>query len=257
MHLQTMVADFYDVMELVDTQERLSDLITGFCTTAGIPYFALTHHIEFSQKPVDAVHLHNYPSDFAAYYHHNGLMIRDPVHRVSEQRSAGFAWAALPALTNLTAGDAAFLQMARNAGLGTGYTVPIHMPGEHTGSCSFAVAPGTKFPRECIPLLEALGRFAFEVARRLVGTPALLNNFRAHLTDREREIVILLGHDKSEKEIARILGISPDTVNDHLKHARQRFGVRKSTLLVICALITGAITWSDLIHRSPIPVFAG
>ncbi|RYF46367.1 MAG: LuxR family transcriptional regulator, partial [Cytophagaceae bacterium] len=255
MHLQTIVADFYDVMDLIDTPERLSSLMSGLCGIAGIPYFALTHHVDFNQHSSGAVHLHNYPADFAQYYHQNGLMIRDPVHRVSQLRSVGFTWSTLPTLIPLTAGDTNFLQEAHHAGLGLGYTVPIHVPGEHTGSCSFAVAPAAEFPRQNIPLLEASGRFAFEAARRLAGTSAIHNKYHAHLTEREREIVILLGHDKSEKEIARILNISPDTVNDHLKHARHRFGVRKSMLLVICGLVTGAITWSDLVYRSPIPVF--
>ena len=257
MHIQTMISDFYDLMELIDTPDRLSYLITEFCNAAGIRYFALTHHVDFSTNPIGCVHMHNYPPDFARYYHENGLMTRDPVHRFSQLRGAGFAWSSLSSFMNLNSGDADFFQEARHAGIGTGYTVPIHMPGEHTGSCSFAVAPDVVFPRENIPLVEALGRFAFESARRIAGTKAILAKFHAHLTEREREIVILLGHDKSEKEIARILGISPDTVNDHLKHARQRFGVRKSTLLVICGLITGSITWSDLIDRSPLPVFTG
>jgi DNA-binding CsgD family transcriptional regulator len=257
MHLQTMVADFYDVMEFIDTPERLSHLITGFCNVAGIPYFALTHHIDFTRHPKSGVHLHNYPIAFADYYHRNGLMIRDPVHRLSQLRGAGFVWSALSTLIGLTAADTDFLQEARNAGLGAGYTVPIHMPGEHTGSCSFVVATGVTFPRECIPLVEAPGRFAFEAARRLAGGPMIRARLSGHLTDREREIVILLGQDKSEKEIARILGISPDTVNDHLKHARQRFGVRKSTLLVMCGLINGSITWADLFYRSTLPVFTG
>ncbi|WP_119036453.1 autoinducer binding domain-containing protein [Hephaestia caeni] len=37
--------------------------------------------------------------------------------------------------------------MARDAGIGDGYTVPYHVPGERSGSCSFAVDLGERFPR--------------------------------------------------------------------------------------------------------------
>jgi DNA-binding CsgD family transcriptional regulator len=59
--------------------------------------------------------------------------------------------------------------------------------------------------------------------------------------------VIGLGHGMSEKEVARRLEIAPATVNDHLKHARARFGVRKSSLLIVCGLLTGAIGYSELL----------
>ena len=247
MHLQTMVADFYDVMELIDTPERLSQLITGFCNAAGISYFALTHHIDLNETPNGAVHINNYPREFAQYYYRNGLMIRDPVHRVSQLRGAGFMWSALPSLIELTTADTQFLQEASQAGLIEGYTVPVHIPGEHTGSCSFAVSENLVFPRECIPLLEALGRFSLDVARRLARPPSIHSKVGQHLTQREREIVILLGQGKREKEIARVLGLAPVTINDHLKRARHRFGVRKSMLLVTCGLFTGSITWNDLL----------
>ncbi|WP_380784406.1 autoinducer binding domain-containing protein [Sphingomonas sp. R86520] len=247
MLLQTIVSDFYDVVDLIDNSDQLSHLMTEFCGIAGIPFFALTHHTDFSLNPKDAVHLHNYPPVFARHYHQNGLMTRDPVHRASEFRGAGFAWSSLDTLLNLTTADANFLQEASNAGLGDGYTVPVHMPGEHTGSCSFAVATGIVFPRDRIPLVEALGRFAFEAARRLAGAPSIRVGSGGYLTDREREIVILLGRDKSEKEIAWILGITQVTVNDHLKHARQRFGVHKSTALLICGIVNGFITRADFL----------
>jgi LuxR family quorum-sensing system transcriptional regulator CciR len=247
MHLQTMVADFYDVMELIDTPERLSHLVTGFCNAAGISYFALTHHVDLSENPNGAVHLNNYPADFTEYYYRNGLMTRDPVHRVSQLRGAGFMWSALPSLIELTTADTQFLQEASQAGLVEGYTVPVHIPGEHTGSCSFAVSKSFVSPRESIPLLEALGRFSFDVARRLALPRSIHSKVGQHLTQREREIVILLGQGKREKEIARVLGLAPVTVNDHLKRARRRFGVHKSTLLVTCGLLTGSIVWNDLL----------
>ena len=62
------------------------------------------------------------------------------------------------------------------------------------------------------------------------------NRERHLLTDREGTIILLIGSGQSNKEIARELGIAPETIKSHLKrifqklsasHARkQSFGLR-------------------------------
>ncbi len=44
----------------------------------------------------------------------------------------------------------------------------------------------------------------------------------ASLTDRERQIVIMLGQGLAPKQIARHLGIRPATVRQHLFEARRK-----------------------------------
>lgn len=242
-----LVTSFYDVIGLFDSSEKLLRAISSICQHAGFTYFAITHHDELAGSDQRFIRLHNYPIDLAGYHDDLRLGVRDPVHRASQRTGAGFLWSGLPTLIPLTPEDQGILTRAKSAGLGEGYTVPYHVPGELSGSSSFAVGAGCTFPHHHIPLAQALGSFAFEAARR-IHRPLLLPALPlAALTERERQIVILLGHGKPEKEIARILGIAPSTVNDHLAHARARFGVRKSSLLVVCGLLTGSISYRELL----------
>ncbi len=51
------------------------------------------------------------------------------------------------------------------------------------------------------------------------------------LTKREREIVLMVLHGKSNKEIARSCSIGEQTVKDHLKHVYGKIGVHQRTAL--------------------------
>jgi LuxR family quorum-sensing system transcriptional regulator CciR len=61
--------------------------------------------------------------------------------------------------------------------------------------------------------------------------------------------VIWTARGKSDWEIARILGISEDTVGEHLRNARERYGVGKRTVLAIHALFDGTIGFLEVIRR--------
>lgn len=250
MEVLELIGDLYSEMERIDTFDRLLAGLTSICGAAGIPYLAITHHLDFSRGQSGALHLHTYPLRFAAFHDSHGLGARDPVHRLSRSRNTGFLWSAVSSLLLHTPEDRDLFIRAEDAGIGDGYTVPVHMLGGHSGSCSFAVAAGMPFPRAFIPLAQGLGMFAFDVALRLSGAGDRLR-FRCQLTPREREIVKLLGQGFQEKQIARMLRISPATVNDHLKHARERCGVHKSVQLVVLALMSGAITPFDMEDHHP------
>jgi LuxR family quorum-sensing system transcriptional regulator CciR len=52
---------------------------------------------------------------------------------------------------------------------------------------------------------------------------------------------------KSDWEIARILGVGHETVIQHLKQARERYGVGKRTLLAVHALFDGTLAFVDVL----------
>jgi LuxR family quorum-sensing system transcriptional regulator CciR len=147
----------------------------------------------------------------------------------------------------LTAEDRRILDLARGQGIGEGFTVPAHVPGEAHGSCSFACARGERFEARHLPLLQLVGAFAFEAARRIRRDR--FTTGRVHLTDRQRECVIWAARGKSDWEIARILGISEETAREHLRNARERYGVPKRTLVAVHALFDGTIGFLDVLHR--------
>jgi LuxR family transcriptional regulator, quorum-sensing system regulator CciR len=218
-------------------------------TTAqlGFSYFALAQHIP---KVKDhGFRLHSYPQSWEQIYDAQDLTISDPVHRASQRTSIGFAWADLPRLISLTEMDRRILARARGRGLGDGFTVPAHVPGEVNGSCTFAMATGRCLPRGALPLAQLAGAFAFEAARRIWQQHTRTVPARVELTDRQRDCVLWMAQGKSDWAISRILGIGTYTVSQHLHQARERMGVDNRTSLAVWALYDGIISFNDVIRR--------
>lgn len=237
-----------DVSE-VQREADLADLLAEVSVEMGFSYFALTHHVDIRKAPAPAIRLSNYPSDWVDYFDEQKLGPLDPVHRASHLTSVGFAWSRLAQLIKLTPRDHQVLQLAARQGIGTGFTVPAHVPGESNGSCSFAARAGNPLREEHLPLAQLVGAFAFEAARRVWRVRHVDIHPSPQLTDRQRDCVLWAARGKSDWEIARILGLSHETVIQYLKRARDRYGVSKRTMLAVHALFDGTISFTDVLKR--------
>ncbi|WP_448662539.1 helix-turn-helix transcriptional regulator [Sphingomonas sp. CJ20] len=228
---------------------ELMEAIAYTCTTMRVPYFALTHHVDFRREANAGIRLHNYPEYWEEWFDARGLGRSDPIHRASQRVSMGFAWTSVPGIIALTPEDHLVLEHAARAGIGDGYTVPAHVPGETLGSCSFAVEVGRAFPAELQLPCQLIGGFAFEAARRVTDRRGAAFAQAPILTDRQLDCVLWAARGKTDWEIAVILGISHETVIQHLKHARERYGVQKRALLAVRALFDGLISFTDILRR--------
>lgn len=240
------VESFLKEIRGLESEAELGLALTKIAADLGCRYFALTHHVDV-RKTNEAIRIHNYPKDWATWFDEQGLGQVDPVHRASHMTNVGFPWSRLEDLIPLTQRDVDVLEAARRQGLGDGFTVPAHVPGEAHGSVSFAAEAGGTLHSEHFPLLQLVGAFGFEAARRirhLREPPAIV----PRLTERQRECLTWAARGKSDWEISRILGISHETVIRHLKQARERYGVGKRTLLAVHALFDGTIAFFDVIR---------
>jgi LuxR family quorum-sensing system transcriptional regulator CciR len=242
--VNTFVSDVRDIESEGDLVAALDEITREL----GFRYFALTSHTDVRSNSW-AIRLHNYPDGWAEWFDAQQLGSTDPVHRASHLTSVGFAWSKLPEMIPLTRRDLQILAAARSTGIGDGFTVPAHVPGEVHGSCSFATEAGNHLPCDHLPLLQLVGAFAFEAARRVrrMREPNAVPAPR--LTDRQRECVVWAARGKSDWEIAKILGVSHQTVIQHLKQARERYGVAKRTVLAVHALFDGTIAFLDVLRR--------
>ena len=66
-----------------------------------------------------------------------------------------------------------------------------------------------------------------------------------HLTRRQREVLQLLTHGKSNKEIARALSIAEATTKIHMAALVRALGVRNRTEAAFKAGINGELTWEN------------
>ena len=228
------------------TEDELAQALAEIVSDLGFRYFALTNHVDV-RRTSTAIRIHNYPDGWAEWFDSQSLGASDPVHRASNLTSIGFPWSRLPELVALTDKDRKILELARKRGIGDGFTVPAHVPGEAHGSCSFACAAGEQMSDEHLPLVQLVGAFAFEAARRM--RRMRLSTAPVQLTDRQRECVMWAARGKTDWEIARVLGVSEATVGEHLRHAYERYGVSKRTLVAVHALFDGTIGFLDVLCR--------
>lgn len=240
------VEEFVRDIRQLASEDDLAEAIGAIARDLGFRYFALADHVD-ARRSASAIRIHNYPAGWAEWFDEHQLGATDPVHRASNLTSVGFTWSKLPDMLALTAGDRRVLDLARREGIGEGFTVPAHVPGETHGSCSFACAAGEPIAAEHLPLLQLVGAYAFEAARRMRRMP--LERRPVRLTDRQRECVMWAARGKSDWEIAQVLGVTEATVGEHLRNAYERYGVGKRTLVVVHALFDGTIGFLDVLRR--------
>ena len=243
-------------MRIILAEELVADISCANCETdlftaldrakrrMGFDHFALSYDRRPEAREGGAMLIHDYPDVWAKVYVGFDLGGNDPVRRACERSLTGFEWGHLDRLVPLTRGDRQMLGVGRESGIGDGYTVPRHLPGEASGSCSFVVRPDTFLPRSMLHVAEIVGAFSIASARRIIGVVA--PKARPVLSERQRECVLWSARGKTAAEVAIILGISKETVIQHLKLARDRYDVHSRQSLVLCALFDGLISFADV-----------
>ena len=249
MQLHELALQFASLVEAAGDADELGRVLRAITLDLGFQYFAVTHHVDVLAAGQRAIRLHNYPAQWADYYDAQALGVSDPVHRASHVTSVGFRWSQMPRMIPLTAHDRRILALGREQGIGDGFTVPANVPGEAHGSCSFASEADRPIQEAMLPIAQLAGAFAFEAARRLWSGRGKRDEQAPQLTDRQRDCVLWVARGKGDWEIARILGVSEETVARHIKQACERYGVNKRTLLAIRTLFDGTLSFSDLFRR--------
>jgi LuxR family quorum-sensing system transcriptional regulator CciR len=220
----------------------LADVTPGF----GSDFFLMVHHADFSAGDRGLIWVGNYPQEFIKISPQMGEPLDDPILAACEKTLTGFFWSEVESIVTLTENHKRRRAAIHGIGLGDGFVVPTHIPGEHAGSCHFAAEQGRQVPRENSAALQTIASFGFEAARRLVAVRDALVGCRAALTDRQRECLILSARGKSDSVIGQLLGLSPKTVNMYIESAKRRYGVATRTQLVVSALYASEITFLDI-----------
>ena len=130
----SVAESFAERASYLNTLESLSELLVEFCHQTNLDYFALVHHVDFGREATAGIRLHNYPEIWKAEFDDRGLGRSDPVHKASHKSTIGFPWSRIPFMIKLTAADRDTFADANRLGIGDGFTVPAHAPGELNGS---------------------------------------------------------------------------------------------------------------------------
>lgn len=245
MPLARLIDRFDEEAQRCSSDFELRCLVEDAVRDLGFDYFALLHHVSLRSGAPRLIRIDNYPQGWEEELKANEWVADDPVHLASGRTNIGFCWDQLGALVPLTRRHRDILERSGHFGIGAGFTVPAHVPGEPGGSCSFAVRKSRELPVRRLLCAEQIGAHAFRAARRLHDYPGLAAH--PHLNRRELQCVHLLAAGKTDWEIATILGISVDTVHQYVKRARAAYDVVSRTQLVVHGLRDAWISFDDAI----------
>jgi LuxR family quorum-sensing system transcriptional regulator CciR len=247
--------NFIAACAAVDSDAHLHDLLAAITVRLGFQQFALNHHVDLSRPPTDAISLMNYDQAWVDHAFSRRYHIDDPVHVASAKTGTGFWWSELPRLVDMTARQRRIIDEARGFGLTDGFSIPIHIPGEYRGTCSFG-GVGLRHDDQTKWKAQLVGQCAFETARRLAvrragrppgGVPPL--------SARQLDCLPLVALGKTDWEIGQILGVKKSTAHSHVTNMLGRYQVISRTQLVVHALLDGQMTYNAACGRSfhPLP----
>lgn len=95
-----------------------------------------------------------------------------------------------------------------------------------------------------IPAIGVSAAQARDLTRETAWAPVVKEgDAYLQLTDREREIMILVASGLQSGDIAEHLFLSPETVKSHVHNALEKLGAHTRAHAVAIALVTGQISW--------------
>jgi LuxR family quorum-sensing system transcriptional regulator CciR len=232
------------------TDDDLHDHLETLTRELGFSRFALGHNIDLCRPPTDAIRVTNYPEGWVERVAEQGYLQDDPIHKASMRRAAAFLWHDAVRTLPLTERQDRILAEAAGFGLRAGMTVPVHVPGEYYGGCSFGAPSLDGLRTNALHLAQMAATLAFEAARRLMQR----RDGRApppppRLTPRMRETLIWVGRAKTDSEISAVMRISKATAHEHVENLRRAYGHAQRTQLIVRALFDGQVTFADLLRR--------
>ncbi len=241
-------ADVLPAFNQVCNNADLSKLMDEIAREMGFRFWALIHHDDLRCQCLNRVNLMDYPAGAVHRIIDECNYRRDPIVRGSRYAGGAFIWSQLNRIMVLDRHDQIAFEQGAKEGLNEGITVPFALLGECPGSCTFAGMRDPEKVEEVIGLVQMIGIFAFQAARRL-ATSAIIAKKLPRLYPRIRDCIVLAGRGCSNKEIARALGITPRTVDGYLTEAYQLFEVHGRTELVVSAVLAGEVGLHELKPR--------
>jgi DNA-binding CsgD family transcriptional regulator len=181
-----------------------------------------------------------YPQEWIIRYRECNFQAVDPTLPTSVRALLPFLWSDLAESSNVPDLQRQVFREAQEFGLTHGITVPIHGAGDEAGLLSLAADVGRgEFDarlHEGLHTLTFAATLYHATVRNLVADATPL-----HLSPRELEILTWAARGKTSWETARIVGISENTVNFHLKKVLLRLGTSNKREAVVKGIMRGLI----------------
>ncbi|WP_370677151.1 autoinducer binding domain-containing protein [Pleomorphomonas sp. PLEO] len=217
---------------------ELSSVFGDYLARLGIDMFAFSYVHHQNDIAGHAV-LSNYPGDWLNHYVSHNYITFDPIYRIGWEKSGIFDWASISKTHSLSKDEVRVMNEARDAGLKAGAAAAIHLGYGDLIGFGFASADRHSFGRDHLSQLYAMaGQFQL-VYTSLLPNPQLP---QIRLSARQKEVLRWTATGKTRADIADIMGITEDTVDDHLRQIFRKLRCNDKVVAVLRAVQLGAIS---------------
>ena len=229
---------FIETSNKCRSQGELSAMFAEHLTRMGIDMFAFSY-VHHQNDIAGHGMLSTYPEDWLDHYVSHNYMAFDPVYRIGWEKSGVFDWASMARSRALSKDETRLMDEAADAGLKSGASAALHLGYGSLIGFGFASRCRQSFGRDHLSTLYAMaGQFQL-VYTALVPHP---ERPEVKLSARQKEVLRWTATGKTRADIADIMGISEDTVDDHMRQIFRKLRCNDKVVAVLRAVQIGAIS---------------
>ncbi|MER9483429.1 LuxR family transcriptional regulator [Mesorhizobium sp. M0494] len=234
---------FLDQTNGVAQSEQLFDLLSAFALNFDCPWIAYGSPAPdqrfWGPGRGGPVVMLNYPDEWQERYLKMGYDRIDPIIKTSRKRAGAFRWSEVYNDARTTEDERRVFDEAATFGLKSGISVPLHGPDSSFAIISFAQPGRREFQNRTITYLQ-LAALHFHLSVSKFAHLSGIND-APNLSLREKECILWTARGKSSWETGRILGISVNTVNFHIKNVMRKLDAASRTVAAVKAVNFGII----------------
>jgi LuxR family quorum sensing-dependent transcriptional regulator len=181
----------------------------------------------------------DWPADWLALYNENCWVEQDLLPIEARRRVVPFLWSELDR-SKLTPGQQALVDAGLAYGWRDAFAVPVHGPGSLQGLITIATRTDLALSAPERAVLEVMARTVWELCRTSadfdMSAPEPI-----HLSAREVECLQWAAAGKSDRDIAKVLGIKPATAHFHIEQAKRRLKAKSRVEAVAIGVLHGLL----------------
>jgi len=212
----------------------------------GFNRIAIVHAQWFVRPGRRLIFLHSF-GEWGEIFVARNYYRNDPALLASQRTNRPFIWPHIRRTLAPGMLQAHILREAARHGLRLGFTVPVAVPGEPSGCCSFATDACELPPASCCRAAAWIADDAFAEARRIHGYPVPIEETSPHLAPRQLECLHWAVIGRTDEQIAIIMNAKVSTIRSYMADLRRLFGVCSRTELARAAQRAGLIGIEDAI----------
>ena len=248
MSLEQETFEYSEMVSSAETIVHLEKLLARFLEPLGADFF-MAGQVRFPHGRGEPSRIFGYfDYEWYRFYDQFNLFLEDPAARFLNETNQPFTWSWVNDTLDLTKGEQFVMNEPRNFGLAEGLVVPMHGP---HGALGLVTAAGKHFAPNYRETLAIQVVLTHAYNRSLILTQLFEKQQPVHLTKRQRECLTWLQQGKSNQDVAAILGISAETVKEHIEGAKKSLGVRTRIEAILRA------RQANLIGTYPSPLNGG